>query len=39
VIADDLAEDVDDDKAEHASDEDEEHTDAGATVPPFRPGS
>jgi tetratricopeptide (TPR) repeat protein len=38
VIADDLAEDVDDDKADSAPDEDEEHTDAGATVPPFRPG-
>ena len=39
VIADDLAEDVDDEKADSAPDEDEEHTDAGAAVPPFRPGS
>jgi tetratricopeptide (TPR) repeat protein len=39
VIADDLAEDIDDDKADSATDEDEEHTDAGATVPPFRPGT
>jgi hypothetical protein len=44
VIADDLAEEVDDEalaKAEHGvgPDEDEEHTDAGATVPPFRSGS
>ncbi|MDB5220467.1 MAG: Adventurous gliding motility protein, partial [Myxococcaceae bacterium] len=39
VIADDLAEDIDDDKGDAAGDDDEEHTDAGATVPPFRPGS
>jgi hypothetical protein len=40
VIADDLAEDVDDDKSQPTlADEEEEHTDAGATVPPFRSGS
>jgi tetratricopeptide (TPR) repeat protein len=43
VIADDLAEEVEDDahaKAEHDHpNDDEEHTDAGATVPPFRSGS
>jgi hypothetical protein len=40
VIADDLAEDVDDDKSQPTlADDEEEHTDAGATVPPFRSGS
>ena len=39
VIADDLAEDIEDDKSQPSLDDDEEHTDAGAPVPPFRPGS
>lgn len=39
VIADDLAEDIEDDKSQPSlEDDDEEHTDAGATVPPFRTG-
>ena len=40
VIADDLAEDIEDDKSNPTlTDDEEEHTDAGATVPPFRSGS
>ena len=40
VIADDLAEDIEDDKSQPSLvDDEEEHTDAGATVPPFRPGN
>lgn len=38
VIADDLAEEVEDDTSTPGHD-DEEHTDAGGTVPPFRPGN
>jgi tetratricopeptide (TPR) repeat protein len=39
VIADDLAEDVDDDKSQPSLDDDDEHTDAGAPIPPVRTGN
>ena len=40
VIADDLAEDIEDDKSNPTlTDEEEEHTDAGSTVPPYRSGN